>query len=149
NDDGFDDMLIGAVGGDGLGNVSSNAGEAYVVFGKSNWSGTSFLNLSTLNGSNGFVIQGGDAADGSGISVASADMNHDGFSDLIIGVDGGSGPQNTTPNAGEVSIVFGKANWIGTPSISLASLNGSNGFKIYGVDAVDRIGGSVSVGDIN
>jgi hypothetical protein len=47
------------------------------------------LNLSTLNGSNGFVISGVDEYDRSGISVSSAgDVNGDGFADLIIGASG-------------------------------------------------------------
>jgi hypothetical protein len=44
------------------------------------------FNLSTLNGSNGFAINGIAADDLSGFSVSSAgDVNGDGFDDLIIG----------------------------------------------------------------
>jgi hypothetical protein len=44
------------------------------------------FNLSTLNGSNGFAINGIAADDYSGLSVSSAgDVNGDGFDDLIIG----------------------------------------------------------------
>ena len=44
------------------------------------------FNLSDLNGSNGFVINGIAADDRSGYSVSSAgDVNGDGFDDLIIG----------------------------------------------------------------
>jgi len=42
------------------------------------------LNLSTLNGSNGFKINGIDAGDNSGESVSNAgDVNGDGFDDII------------------------------------------------------------------
>ena len=42
--------------------------------------------LSTLNGANGFVINGVDPLDFSGISVSGAgDVNGDGIDDLIIG----------------------------------------------------------------
>src|SRR5207244_1591578 len=34
NGDGFDDLLIGAIGGDAAGNAKVGAGESYVVFGK-------------------------------------------------------------------------------------------------------------------
>ncbi len=44
------------------------------------------LELSSLDGSNGFVLNGIDAGDGSGHSVSGAgDINGDGFDDLIIG----------------------------------------------------------------
>ena len=44
------------------------------------------LNLSTLDGSNGFKLSGVAAGDHSGLSVASAgDVNGDGFADLIVG----------------------------------------------------------------
>ena len=41
--------------------------------------------LSTLNGTNGFRLDGGVANDQSGFSVASAgDVNGDGFADLLL-----------------------------------------------------------------
>ncbi len=49
-------------------------------------SATNPLPLSSLNGSNGFRLDGIDAVDLSGRSVSSAgDVNGDGFDDLIIG----------------------------------------------------------------
>ena len=64
------------------------AGESYVVYGSSeDWSEA--LNLSDLNGTNGFIINGIDAYDNSGTSVSSAgDVNGDGIDDIIIGADG-------------------------------------------------------------
>ncbi len=44
------------------------------------------LQLSDINGSNGFVINGESAADRSGYSVSSAgDVNADGIGDILIG----------------------------------------------------------------
>jgi hypothetical protein len=55
------------------------------VFGSNSGFGAG-LNLSELNGSNGFAINGIAAVDQSGCSVSSAgDVNGDGFDDLIIG----------------------------------------------------------------
>ena len=64
------------------------AGESYVVFGRASGFGAS-LDLATLDGTNGFRLDGIDAGDGSGASVAGAgDVNGDGFADLIIGAPG-------------------------------------------------------------
>jgi hypothetical protein len=47
-------------------------------------------------------------------------------------------------------VVFGKASWAGTPSLDLATLDGTNGFRLVGVDAYDGSGYSVSsAGDVN
>ncbi|MBB24855.1 MAG: hypothetical protein CME02_04940 [Geminicoccus sp.] len=149
NKDGFDDIIIGALGADPNGDAS---GESYVVFGKASGYAAS-LELSSLNGTNGFVINGIDASDSSGLSVSSAgDINNDGYDDIIIGAT------LADPNgddSGESYVVFGKA--AGYPaSLDLKSLlatnggDGSAGFVINGVNADDQIGESVSsAGDIN
>ncbi len=62
NGDGFDDLIIGAYLGDAGGNAS---GETYVVFGKSGGFGSA-LDLSSLNGSSGFRLDGIDAYDNAG-----------------------------------------------------------------------------------
>ena len=63
NDDGFDDLIIGApnAGPDDDYVDNNGAGETYVVFGSSDGLASS-LDLSTLNGLNGFIIKGLDAA---------------------------------------------------------------------------------------
>ena len=82
NGDGFDDLIIGAPGADPNG---FDSGASYVVFGKASGFAAN-LNLSTLDGSNGFKLSGVAAVDGSGGSVSAAgDVNGDGFDDLIIG----------------------------------------------------------------
>ena len=105
NGDGVDDLIIGAFGGDPNGQLT--AGESYVVFGAAGVGSGGTLNLSTLNGTNGFVINGIDANEVSGRSVSSAgDVNGDGIGDLIIGAP------FADPNgfrSGESYIVFGRA----------------------------------------
>jgi hypothetical protein len=145
NGDGYDDLIVGAPAADP--NGQGSAGETYIVFGK----GTPFapsLNLSTLNGTTGFVINGIDANDNSGSSVASAgDINGDGYADLIIGAT--SGDPNGQSGAGESYVVFGKPSGFAA-SLDLSSLNGTTGFVINGIDVSDNSGGSVaSAGDIN
>ncbi|QSJ15323.1 FG-GAP repeat protein [Nostoc sp. UHCC 0702] len=145
NGDGIADLIIGASYADP--NGQSSAGETYVVFGSTSGFGAS-LNLSTLDGSNGFVINGIDAYDFSGFSVSNAgDFNGDGFDDLIIGARGGD--PNGQSGAGETYVVFGSSNGFGA-SLDLSTLDGSNGFVINGIDAYDFSGSSVSnAGDFN
>ncbi|WP_299491973.1 hypothetical protein [Acaryochloris sp. IP29b_bin.137] len=145
NGDGFADLIIG--------NLFANdyAGQSFVVFGQSDGIGSSF-DVSTLDGRNGFILNGevGGFSEGerSGSSVSSAgDINGDGFGDLIIGA-----PSRRDNNPGKAYIVFGKAE--GFPaSVELADLNGRNGFVLNGVDISGETGGLGgfvgSAGDIN
>ncbi|MEM8832106.1 MAG: integrin alpha, partial [Cyanobacteria bacterium P01_G01_bin.19] len=145
NADGIDDLIIGALGADPNGNLS--AGESYVVFGKDS-SFDSSLDLSSLDGTNGFTINGIDRDDLSGGSVSSAgDINADGIDDLIIGAAGGNPSGNA--DAGESYVVFGKDNSFDS-SLDLSSLDGTNGFTINGIDRFDSSGYAISsAGDIN
>ncbi|WP_289500226.1 hypothetical protein [Gloeocapsopsis sp. IPPAS B-1203] len=145
NGDGFDDVIIGAP--DANPNGNSLAGESYVVFG----SGNSFpasIDLASLDGSNGFVLNGVDEDDESGSSVSSAgDVNGDGFDDVIIGAFGAAPDGNI--EAGKSYVVFGSGNSF-PASVDLASLDGSNGFVLNGVDVFDASGAFVSgAGDFN
>jgi len=108
----------------------------------------SFIRLSNLDGTNGFRLDGIDAGDQSGRSVASAgDVNGDGFDDLVIGAYD-AGPDGKS-GAGESYVVFGTDAGF-SASLSLAALDGSNGFRLDGIDAGDRSGFSVaSAGDVN
>src|SRR4028119_595980 len=106
------------------------------------------FNLSTLNGSNGFAINGIAAGDRSGFSVSSAgDVNGDGFDDLIIGTRGPS--PNGISYAGQSYVVFGSNSGFAA-GLNLSALNGSNGFAINGIAVGDGSGYSVSsAGDVN
>ncbi|MDJ1305484.1 MAG: integrin alpha [Candidatus Midichloria sp.] len=84
NGDGKEDIIIGAPGDF---NVNNYAGQAYVVYGQANF--TSPLSLSSLNGTNGFIINGINPYDFARFSVFSArDINGNGKDDLIIGAIG-------------------------------------------------------------
>ena len=143
NGDGYDDVVIGARGADPNGVL--NAGESYVVFGGASFSAS--LDLSTLDGTNGFVLNGINDWDYSGISVSGAgDVNGDGYDDVIIGAHWAD--PNSTSYAGESYVVFGAASF--AASLDLSTLDGTNGFVLNGIDYGDESGSSVSgAGDVN
>jgi len=102
NDDGVDDIIIGADDADPHGNMS---GEGYVVFGHTGSFG-SVLQLSSLDGTNGFAMYGIDQADLAGRAVSGAgDVNDDGADDVIISALQGD---PYVHNEGETYVVYGE-----------------------------------------
>ncbi|UXI69685.1 integrin alpha [Tahibacter amnicola] len=142
NGDGKPDLIIGAPDADPNG---ASSGSAYVVFGKSSYSAS--LELSSLNGTNGFRIDGAAANDRLGMAVSGAgDVNGDHIADIIVGAY-----HATTSNGAEAGasyIIFGRAT--GFPAtLNVSTLNGTNGVRLEG-DAGEYSGRAVaSAGDIN
>ena len=139
NGDGFDDLIIGALFADPGGD--SNAGESYVVFGKSGGFGSA-VDLSTLDGTTGFRLDGIDASDLSGRSVSSAgDVNGDGFDDLIIGA------RNADPggdsDAGESYVVFG-GNFTGGAETQVGDATANTLTANQGPGAIDILIGGLN-----
>ena len=145
NGDGFDDLLIGANGADASDNGKTGAGDSYVIFGGSSLPET--IDLGNL-GAGGITIFGTDGGDHGGHSLSSAgDVNGDGFDDLLIGADIADASGNAKSDAGESYVIFGGSSLPTT--IDLANL-GTAGFVLFGADAGDQSGQSVSsAGDVN
>lgn len=138
NGDGFDDVAIAApnalvevpVGNNGDVPASiAFGGRVYVVFGGATLSPQ--IDLSTLNGTNGFVFTtNGPEASRVGSSIDGAgDFNQDGLADLIVGArNAGTGDRD---GAGEAYLIFGSPS--GTPAqMTRSDLTGSNGLTILG-----------------
>ena len=148
---GFSVASAGDVNGDSFADIfvgGANGGDSHVVFGKADWSGTATLNLSTLDGTNGFRLDGA-AGDLTGRSVACAgDVNGDGLDDLIVG--GFQASPGGDFAAGQVHVVFGKADSSGTPTLDLSTLDGSGRLLRDGIAPDDNSGRAVaSAGDVN
>jgi hypothetical protein len=103
NDDIYDDLLIGARNGDGQYNSKSNSGDSYLMLGNS----TSNLgNVINALGDSDSKFYGVNNDDHSGRSVLLADLDADGFDDIIIASPLANGPNEGRNNAGEFYIVY-------------------------------------------
>ncbi len=139
NGDGFDDFIIGDYWNDSGGDA---AGAAYVIFGKAEGLGS--FDLTNLQPSQGFKIQGDEAGDYAGRSVSAAgDVNGDGFDDIIIGASY-YGFYASTAHA---YVIFGKASGFGT--IDLTGLAASSGFVITNQIAAFSTFSVAGAGDVN
>lgn len=144
NGDGLDDIIIGAADA----SISAaSAGVTYVLFGKSQNFPT-ILNLSTLNGSNGFMLTGINASDNSGNQVKLInDINNDSIGDIIISAPNAEQDVNSF-DTGSVYVVFGSQQAF--PGVfDLSILDGNNGFVIFGEENFDKLGESISSADFN
>lgn len=144
NGDGYADLIIGAHSAASDGVVT---GASYVVFGRPAGFAAA-LDLSSLDGSDGFRLDGAAEGDLSGISVSGAgDVNGDGYDDLIVGAPYAD-PQGLH-DAGSGYVVFGKAAGFQS-SVQLSSLDGVTGFRLDGPAEGHDLGRSVSAaGDVN
>ncbi len=146
NGDGFDDLIIGDSRSSR--NGKSDSGSTYIVFGHDGeFSSPLRLSPATLDGSEGFVIDGESANDFFGNAVGAAgDLNGDGIGDIVIGAFG----SNLNGNIDGASyVIFGSTEGFASP-FDLSTLDGTNGIVLNGVDANYRTGSSVSgAGDIN
>lgn len=116
--------------GDGLSDVMMSAGDiwqsgwTFVIYGAKNMPAS--ILVSSLNGSNGFIINGIDGTCQTGRLLASIDFNGDGYSDLVLMAQ--ELPNSSTQ--GYVAVVYGTNNSM--PSVlNLSDLNGDNGFLVY------------------
>ncbi len=145
NGDGIDDMVVAAPYAHPGGRV--DAGAVYVTFGTRNIF-TQPLPASSLNGTNGFVIEGETAGDHFGSALAVGDMNADGIQDLAM-----TAPAYNS-GRGRTYVTFGNTGTWTSPMSAGAlagstGVNGTNGIIADGVAANDLSGTSVAFGDVN
>ncbi len=106
------------------------------------------FDITTLNGTNGFIIPGIDPESQFGAETKFiGDINNDGLEDIAIGV--GSADIDGLNLAGAAYIIFG-TNTAFSAAFDINTLNGTNGFAVEGLVGSTRMGKSVEgLGDIN
>jgi hypothetical protein len=144
NNDGIGDLVLGEPQACPAGRTE--AGQMWVIFGQTDFAAT--VNLSSLNGGNGFTVYGKAAGDSLGSSSVgtAGDVNGDGVEDLLMPAKGLSGPAGAY--VGGAYVLFGKTGPF-SAVMEASALNGTNGFGMYGVTAGDFVGYVSSAGDVN
>lgn len=106
NHDGTDDLIIGAHHADP--GDRADGGAVYVIYGRPGLGSTGVIELSELDGENGFVIHGINSGDLLGASGGpGGDLNEDGIDDLLLGAWGAD--PHGIEEAGQTYVIFGRA----------------------------------------
>ncbi len=132
NNDGLEDMAFGSE--IATANGLQYAGAAYIIFGSSTPYPNPF-DLTTLDGTNGFIVKGIAYDERRGATIAGpGDINGDGIDDLIIG------SSSTSPDD---MVIYGTASF--PAALTINDINGTNGFLID-TPGSNQIAG---LGDVN
>ncbi|HEV2747626.1 MAG TPA: hypothetical protein VGW34_10050, partial [Allosphingosinicella sp.] len=146
NGDGFDDILVGAIGAEPSGAYAT--GEVYLIFGKAGGFGT--IDLGNVLPAQGFIIQGDGDSDRIGRSVSAADVDGDGFWDIIVGASQADVYDEVLMSdraeVGEAYVIFGTAP---TTAVTRTGSAGDQTIRggafdddLFGLGGADRLIGS-------
>jgi hypothetical protein len=143
NNDGYDDLIVGAYEADF--NGRSGSGSAYVIYGGA--SSFSNFTLDDLPTTAGFRIDGAAADDDFGYNVASAgDVNNDTYDDVIVGAQRADFPGRD--DCGTAYVIFGKPTFAG--NIDVSNMLTTVGFRMVGAFEDAYAGYAVaSAGDLD
>ncbi len=143
NNDGIQDLILGAWRHDPKNRTRLEGGKVYIFYGKKNWPTNATIDLSTTLGDLSF--EGANTGDWLGYKVRAGDVDGDGIDDMIMSAPG------TTPNfrtqAG-VTFMF-RHNPSIPPYITIDTQTAPSDWKIWGGVALERLGQSLAVGDVN
>ncbi|MCC7260385.1 MAG: FG-GAP repeat protein, partial [Alphaproteobacteria bacterium] len=145
NDDGFDDVVVGAWRATGT--AGAGSGEVYVIYGRADIAG-SVIDLNDSPGThNETRILGEAAIDRLGWAVASGDFNADGFDDLLLGAPWAERSEGS--EAGRAYVLYGSGALPGS-FIELTAPPGTQGeTRVSGAAHEDRFAFAVAAGDVN
>jgi hypothetical protein len=150
NNDGQDDLVAGAVGGDGISNSGILDGEVYVIFGPI----TADVDLASTSAD--VLIYGAEERDQIGQEIVVGDVTGDGIDDLVLGAINSDVGAET--NAGRVHVFYGGGSGDVTCGscvfssaspviIELASTSADT--VVLGSEDSDKLGSGVAMGDLN
>lgn len=130
NGDGIDDVVVGDAEAESTEDPFVHVGVTYVIFGDEQLGASGSVDMTTLDGSNGFAIRGLHSAR----SVASAgDMDGDGLVDLIIGPPARQVCMVSPPPAKCHVLLGGAGSWPAVVDLEglggSTGTNGTNGFE--------------------
>lgn len=160
--DGYEELIMAAAinragaantgqavaGGDGPGNMRSNCGDTYIVWGRAAFPATIDLAApDTTTAAALTIVYGADAGDVLGEELSSGDFDGDGYPDLVLGALTSYGYQNAITYAGEALILYGGPALRG--QIVDAQNPPANAAIIYGAAPFDIAGDTLSAGDVN
>jgi len=132
--DGKDDVVIGTYLADFGG---ADSGSVYVIFGKNVSSGIKSL-TNEANFDARFDGPAANAEFGAAIGLSNVDGDLNGRKDLVLGAP--------LSGSGEAFLIFGQTSFT---KISTVSASAAYDAKFIGVEATDRFGSTVAVGDVN
>jgi len=136
NDDGIDD----------LGVAPNRAQQAYVILGATDVGSSGVIELSSLDGRQGFALRIADW-NTEGVFCPPIDLNADGLADLIVAnphaYDG------SISVVGKTYVLYGRPGLGGEGLIDIRKVNGRDGFTLVGRDLGERAGRLGAAGDLN
>ena len=105
----------------------------------------------SVYGAGNRLIPGADDADHLGFSVSAGDVTGDGIPDLLMGAPDADGPSEDRASAGEVYVIQGGSALNPTTGSEkrIDLFNGSATLTVFGAQAGDRFGSTVTSGNYN
>jgi len=142
-------VSAGDINGDGIGDffLSTDINIGFVIFGHNGTWATPF-DITTIDGTNGFVLSGDSTTYAFGMSGGSVgDMNGDGIDDLVFGDS--SAMISTGLYSGAAWVLYGhRGTW--SVTVTRSSISGTTGFEIIGPSTSSYFGYSArGAGDVN
>ncbi len=137
NGDGLDDMIMGAYYAKGPSNTNWGTGEVHITY------ACTKETIDLNNGDGDIVIYGEGYYNYFGYSLATGDIDNDGYDDLIIGAYRATGSYTYS---GKVYVVFGGPS---LPSVIDMSKNPAGVTHINGASTYSYLGSGAACGNVN
>ncbi|MGW8886441.1 FG-GAP repeat protein [Streptomyces sp. NPDC055749] len=131
NGDGLADLAVAAPGA--TVNGRAGAGYAGVVYGSTSGPATATRQIITQDSPG--VPDTAEAGDAFGSAIASADLDRDGYSDLVVGAE--TEKDGTVERTGSLTVIWGGATGL------------AGGATLYKGEQYDGVGGRLTAGDFN